>query len=177
MVRAKLALSVAGKIVRTEALARGELYYFTGNPCKRGHVSKRYLANQTCVECSHLQQRAAELIRAERMQEDAEFYAHRRQQKNSTSSKWRKAHCAEKSAEWAQWRAMKIQATPAWADHEKIKAFYKLARAFSDLYVPHHVDHIFPLNGETVSGLHVEHNLQVIPAQDNLLKGNRLLAA
>jgi len=37
-----------------------------------------------------------------------------------------------------------------------------------------HVDHVLPLNGKFVSGLHVWNNLQVIPAVVNLSKGNRV---
>ena len=112
-----------------------------------------------------------------KMQTDPDYAAKRRASKAATSSRWRKTHRAEKSAEWAQWRAARAQRIPAWADHDKIRAFYRLAAEFSKLYVPHHVDHIVPLNGELVSGLHVENNLQVIPAQDNLRKGAQLLAA
>lgn len=40
--------------------------------------------------------------------------------------------------------------------------------------IPHHVDHIVPLQGDHVSGLHVESNLQVIPATDNIRKRNKV---
>jgi hypothetical protein len=72
-----------------------------------------------------------------------------------------------KNAE-AKRRAAKLQATPKWANMEKIKQIY--------LNCPkdYHVDHIIPLKGENASGLHVEHNLQYLPAKENLSKGNRL---
>lgn len=39
------------RISRSKALESGEKYYFTGNPCKQGHISKRYVKNCTCYEC------------------------------------------------------------------------------------------------------------------------------
>jgi hypothetical protein len=67
----------------------------------------------------------------------------------------------------------KKQRTVAWADEEKIAAFYRLAAAFSELYVPHEVDHMVPLQGKLVSGLHTHDNLQVITSFDNRSKKNR----
>lgn len=58
-------------------------------------------------------------------------------------------------------------ATPSWADTDAINAFYAACPA------GHHVDHIVPLRGKSVSGLHVLANLQYLSATDNLAKGNR----
>lgn len=75
----------------------------------------------------------------------------------------------------AKYRACKLNATPAWADLDKIQWFYNYAIWLSQITgVPHEVDHIIPLQGENVCGLHVENNLQVIPMRDNRIKGNKL---
>lgn len=67
----------------------------------------------------------------------------------------------------ANYRAAKLKRTPAWANLDKIKEFYdNCPRGY-------HVDHIIPLQGEYVSGLHIETNLQYLPAIDNIKKGNR----
>jgi hypothetical protein len=74
-----------------------------------------------------------------------------------------------------QRRAVKVSATPTWADLDAIKHIYKQSRQISiETGILHHVDHIVPLQGETVSGLHVEYNLQIIPAKQNLSKANKL---
>jgi len=70
-------------------------------------------------------------------------------------------------------RAAKIQRTPAWADQEAIRAMYEKAKAMTESTgIVHHVDHEIPLQGRRVSGLHVENNLCVIPAADNIRKYN-----
>lgn len=67
----------------------------------------------------------------------------------------------------AKRKSAKLQATPKWADLEKIKEIYR------ERPEGYHVDHIIPLQGETVCGLHVENNLQYLPASENLSKGNK----
>ncbi len=65
---------------------------------------------------------------------------------------------------------------PKWADKERIAQVYKeAARLTKQTKVPHHVDHIVPLRGRGVCGLHVHYNLQVLTKQENLEKGNRLV--
>ena len=61
-------------------------------------------------------------------------------------------------------------ATPPWADMEKIQAIYIHARVLGMT-----VDHIIPLRGKNVSGLHVENNLQILPFHENRRKSNKLL--
>jgi hypothetical protein len=71
-------------------------------------------------------------------------------------------------------RAAKLSSTPSWADHNIIKFFYT-TRAYISMETGQqwHVDHIIPLRGQRVSGLHTHHNLRVIPAVENMKKGNR----
>ena len=70
-------------------------------------------------------------------------------------------------------QAAKIFATPSWADYEKIKLIYRQAFEIRKLGRNVHVDHIIPLRGKNVCGLHVEGNLQIIDAVENLSKFNK----
>lgn len=102
---------------------------------------------------------------------------------------WYRQH-PEKNAEYARKRyernpakaiavvrrkqAEKLRAIPAWANLFFIEEIYDLARLRTQyLGIKHHVDHIVPLRHPLVCGLHVEHNLRVVPASVNQMKGNR----
>jgi len=77
----------------------------------------------------------------------------------------------------AKQRAAKRNRTPVWVDKEHlwlIKQAYELAILRTKQFgFSWHVDHVIPLCGKKVSGLHVIENLQVIPGAENLLKNNR----
>ena len=68
----------------------------------------------------------------------------------------------------AKRRAKKLQATPMWADHSAIAAFYEQAESHGVT-----VDHIVPLQGKNVCGLHVENNLQLLTKSENSSKCNK----
>jgi len=77
----------------------------------------------------------------------------------------------------AKRRAAKTSSIPNWVDeqhYKRIKSIYSTCRKVSETTeIPHHVDHIVPLQGENICGLHVWWNLRIIPAKENLSKGNR----
>lgn len=84
------------------------------------------------------------------------------------------AHQATTRANAAKQRALRRKRTATWANHEIIVTFYREAARLTRLTgVPHEVDHIVPLLGERVSGLHVEDNLQVVPRAVNRAKSNQ----
>lgn len=87
---------------------------------------------------------------------------------------WREENPGAKRALIARRRAATLARTPAWADQKAIKAIYaEAARLTRDTGVEHHVDHVIPLQGRFVSGLHVETNLQILTAKANHEKFNR----
>jgi predicted RNA-binding protein YlxR (DUF448 family) len=79
------------------------------------------------------------------------------------------------------YRRRKRAAMPPWADKEAIKKMYekvarmnRLAKKNTPGLCAFHVDHVVPLNGDNVSGLHIPANLRIIRASDNLRKGNKM---
>jgi hypothetical protein len=88
-----------------------------------------------------------------------------------------KKNSAALLAKCRQRQANQIQRTPIWVGQEElwlISEAYELARLRTKITgIKWHVDHIVPLQGKLVSGLHVPNNMQVIPAVENFRKNNR----
>lgn len=101
-----------------------------------------------------------------------------KQEAESVRAFWTSLPKEVRSEMRARSRAAKLNATPSWLstqDNEQIAAIYKLARTLSDQTgIPHEVDHIVPLQGKSVCGMHVPWNLAAIPASVNRRKGRSL---
>jgi hypothetical protein len=78
-------------------------------------------------------------------------------------------HYEEILARNAKYRAERSLRVPKWANLDKIKTVYK------ECPEGMHVDHIIPLKGELVSGLHVHQNLQYLTPEENIRKSNRYI--
>lgn len=83
------------------------------------------------------------------------------------SKEYRQANPEQHKEYCATYAATKLGATPKWADLNKIKTIYK------NCPTGMHVDHIIPLRGELVCGLHVENNLQYLSPEQNRIKSNK----
>jgi hypothetical protein len=151
----------AAKVIsKQEAVAAGLPYYFTGVPCRKGHIAARHVRNRACRTCRQ------------------EWHAAHPDVHRKVARDWKKNNAGKALAINARRRAEKKKRTPPWLTKEHIHAMTALYNQAAWLTritgVPWHVDHIVPLSGKNVSGLHIPNNLQVIPARENLKKGNKL---
>lgn len=122
---------------RRESVNTGSKYYFTGIPCVHGHISKRLAKNWECYDCV-----------LERQKKSNTHYKHKKHQKTKQ-------------------RLIHPNQMPKWADKEKIGEMIIEAREKGLV-----LDHIIPLRGKAkegqrVSGLHCEDNLQQITLEKN----------
>jgi len=90
-----------------------------------------------------------------------------------------KEHKTESSARSAKRRAAKLLRTPNWLteqDYKEIQNFYVQAKKQEQQTgIKYHVDHIIPLQGRLVSGLHIPTNLQILTQETNLSKSNTFM--
>lgn len=90
--------------------------------------------------------------------------------------RWAQANPEIRTKILARYRATKIKACPPWADKEAIVSKYREARRCTEeTGIKYEVDHIIPLQGKYVSGLHVPDNLQVLTVAANRQKSNKFM--
>lgn len=187
---------------RAEAKATGAKYYFTGEPCKHGHIAPRKTKG-SCVECLKLEWEKGNQTRAEYFKQYNQSEAGQ-QAKKAYYERNKDAVIARANARPLEERTRHREkykqqnpdlykaltsvrkrrhkhATPPWVTKEQKHAMRQLylqamqmTRITGERYV---VDHIVPLINPSVCGLHVPWNLRVITQQENLTKSNKLVDA
>lgn len=92
--------------------------------------------------------------------------------------KWKKDNVDKVRFTNAKRRAEKLNATPKWLTKDQLKEIANIYKRAKELEkttgLKYHVDHIVPLKGKNVCGLHTPWNLQILTAEENIKKGNRL---
>jgi hypothetical protein len=96
-----------------------------------------------------------------------EYYRANKQLRKEYNQAYRITNPEIYAAHGVKRRTRELNALANWADHEEINIIYAQCPA------GYHVDHIIPLQGKLVSGLHVENNLQYLPASENMSKSNK----
>lgn len=163
-------------MVSTKAEARriGAKWYFTGIPCKHGHVTRRY-ASGKCEGCRKMRQGSDR----QRVRQ-AEWYERNGDMHRSNVSAYKKQNRAKVNEANSRYRANKFERTPAWAKYDYMYMWYERAAVLTKYAVwNYQVDHIVPMhgideNGEpSVCGLNWEGNMQVLTDTANQKKSNR----
>lgn len=188
-------------ISRSEASSLGLKRYFTGQPCPKGHVSPRATASGTCCECKRLsalswhqknkqQQRdygkayraaRGEDLLQKKREYQAEWMARNLEEKKRRDALYEKQKRSARDASFMASAALRSakylrsldRATPSWCDGDAVRGMYELASVFRSIGLGVEVDHIVPLQGKTVSGLHTADNLQLLLRSANASKSNR----
>ena len=165
-------------VTRVYAVANGLTTYFTGKPCKHGHVAKRITANKTCSICANASSNKVKKANPEKyLALIKEWQANNPDKITIYQRKQRKKNPGRRNMWTANYRQAKIDRMPKWLNAAhllEMECVYKYCAALNNIGLDYHVDHIVPLRGKTVSGFHAPWNLQILPARENMSKGNRL---
>lgn len=166
---------------------------FIGKICNKCHTFKTEYHKDSnkkdglctvCADCKRLNTKiwVSENLEKDRYNSQIWYHSNKsrpevKEKRAEVSRMWAKANPHKRSANEAKRRSQKLNATPPWlsdAQLAHIQRIYKLCSVISEATgQKYHVDHIVPLQGKNVCGLHVPWNLRVIPAKVNLEKSNK----
>ena len=108
--------------------------------------------------------------------QDKRWAEQNRTKSNAHKQRWNKINAGKKLSLDKKRKAAQIMRTPGWldaVDKAEMDFTYEYCSALRSCGLDYNVDHIVPLQGKNVSGLHVPSNLQVIYSKDNFSKNNR----
>ena len=159
-----------------EARRQGVTYYFTGKPCKHGHVCERFASSKACKQCVYKRNRERTLKEDYWIDYGDEAYKEKKREASrryyqENKSKWDKAFVKRRKQEKL---AKRVSTERDKLQIKRMKLEAQLATINTG--VKHEVDHIVPLIHEKVCGLHTAANCQVLTKADNRRKGARFNA-
>jgi len=182
---------------RKEAKEQCATHYYTGEPCTRGHIALRKIKG-SCIECMKEDWKIDNAKRSEKPKSEASKAAGRRYYEKNIEVVKARANArplVERNAHKQTYKYKNPElykalvsvrrrrhraATPKWVTPEDklaMRQLYLQAMELTKLTgTPYVVDHIIPLQGNEVSGLHVLSNLRVITQEENLKKSNKHIA-
>lgn len=170
-----------------EAKQQGVSKYYTGIPCVNGHVAFRLVSTRRCTDCNKINTSSSEkseynrayvIKNRDRLQQLGSIYRlNNKSKKAQYDRQYSKLNLAKINTRRAKYRAAKLQRSVQWdltLTEFVCNEAYELAKLRKQIFgFEWEVDHVIPLQGELVSGLHVWSNLAVIPATINSSKGNK----
>jgi len=157
-----------------EKVAARRKKYYENNKEKAAASNKRYRLNNP-EKVAERKRKYRENNPEKVAAQEKKYRENNRDKMAAKNRRWAESNPVKRAAKKAKNRADKLNRTPPWANHKVLQYFYDEAhRLTMETGIKCHVDHIIPLCGELVSGLHVQGNLQILTERDNISKGNRI---
>lgn len=145
--------------------ANNKIYYEAN---KEQHASRRLAYAQRTKDARNTYKKQWAIANKEKtLVATREYYQRNKEASRDRKALYRAAKPWVLHASSRRRQVGKLQRTPPWYDHTNTAAVY------AKLTPGYHVDHIIPLQGELVSGLHWHYNLQILTAEENLKKSNK----